>query len=348
MRSALVGTGAIARQHLACLAQLPGVEIAGVCDLSRSSAEWAAERYGAGAWFTDFEEMLSRTRPDVVHVTTPVTSHFLLAMASLQSGAHVVLEKPATVTADELEALLDQGGRAGLALVEDYNYLFNPPVRSLLELAARGELGDVVHAEAAFATDIMRADSPFDDPDTPHPAVSLPGGPVGDFVTHLAALAHAVVGAHRSVQTLWSDEGRGDGVPTELVALVEAERANATLRFSSRTKPSTFSLGVSGSQRSATATIGDGRLVIRREVKWRRPLHAIGHGMASTAGAARASVRVPWQRLAGGPGPYIGLWELLRLTYDALRAGASPPVSPRQIADVNRLRWDVIAQDSRP
>lgn len=348
MRSALVGTGAIARQHLACLAQLPAVEIAGVCDLSRASAEWAAERYGARAWFTDAEEMLDRVRPDVVHITTPVTSHFALATAALESGAHVIIEKPVTVAPDELEALIDHAERAGLVLVEDYNYVFNPSVQRLLALAGSGALGDVVHAEAAFSTDIMQPGSPFNDPGAPHPALSLPGGPVGDFVTHLAALAHAVVGPHHAVTTLWSDEGRGDGVRTELVALVQAERATATLRFSSRTKPSTFSLRVSGSERSALATMGDDRLVVQREVKWRRPLEVIGHGVTTTVGAARASVRVPWQRLGGGPGPYVGLWELVARTYHALRAGSPPPVSHRQVADVNRLRWDVLAQDVRP
>ena len=50
MKVALIGAGQIARQHLACLKTLPGVELAAVCDLSAATAEATAERYGIGAW----------------------------------------------------------------------------------------------------------------------------------------------------------------------------------------------------------------------------------------------------------------------------------------------------------
>jgi predicted dehydrogenase len=98
MKAALIGAGQIARQHLACLKTLPGVELAAICDLSPATAEAAAERYGISAWFTDHRAMLEKARPDVVHVTTPPNSHFRLAMDSLDAGAHVIVEKPATST----------------------------------------------------------------------------------------------------------------------------------------------------------------------------------------------------------------------------------------------------------
>ena len=114
MRTALIGAGQIARQHLACLRQLPGVEVAAVCDRSPAVAECAAERYGIAAWYTDHERMLGEVRPDVVHVTTPLTSHFRLAMDALDAGAHVIVEKPATATFAELEdSSRSPGGRDG-------------------------------------------------------------------------------------------------------------------------------------------------------------------------------------------------------------------------------------------
>jgi predicted dehydrogenase len=84
---------------------LPGIQIAAVCDLSPATAEAAAERYEIEAWFTDYRAMLDKVRPDVVHVTTPPTSHFRLCMDSLDAGAHVVVEKPATPTLEELDTL---------------------------------------------------------------------------------------------------------------------------------------------------------------------------------------------------------------------------------------------------
>jgi len=92
MKAALIGAGQIARQHLTCLKSLPGVELTAVCDQSPATAEAAAERYDIRAWFTDHRDMLEKARPDVVHVTTPPTSHFGLAMDSFDAGAHVIVE----------------------------------------------------------------------------------------------------------------------------------------------------------------------------------------------------------------------------------------------------------------
>ena len=175
MRAALIGAGQIARQHLACLKELPGVEVVGVCDLSRAMAESAAERYGVPGWFTDSRAMLERARPDVVHVTTPPTSHHPLAMAALEAGAHVILEKPATVTFDQLDGLVDLARSKGRALVEDYNYLYNGATREILRLIEGGEFGDVTHAEVFICLDILGEGSPFADPNAPHPCLAMAG-----------------------------------------------------------------------------------------------------------------------------------------------------------------------------
>src|SRR5436305_11447 len=113
MRAALIGTGQIAQQHLACLRALPGITLVGVCDLSRAMAESAAERFGVAAWFTDHRAMLDAVRPDIVHITTPPASHFRLAMDALTAGSHVIVEKPATAARAELDVLLRSASQAG-------------------------------------------------------------------------------------------------------------------------------------------------------------------------------------------------------------------------------------------
>lgn len=345
MRSALVGTGAIARQHLACLSELPGVEIVGVCDVSRVSAEWAAERYGARAWFTDHREMLARSRPEVVHITSPVTTHLALATDALDAGAHVFIEKPITVGQEDLDRLLAHAARAGRSVIEDYNYLFNPPVLGLLELIEQRALGEILHADVILCLDILGPGRGFVDPDAPHPALSLPGGPIGDFVPHLAALVERVVGAHRSVQTMWTDERRGDGRRSELQALVAADAGSASVRFSDRSRPQHFSVRVSGTEMTASAIISGRRLVVERPPQWRRPLLTARRAMAETVESARAAMRSPWERLAGLPGLYMGMWTLIERTYAALESGETLPVSPQQIRDVNRLRFEIVDED---
>src|SRR6185369_11713423 len=130
-------------------------ELAAVCDLSPVTAEAAAERYGIRAWFTDHLAMLKKARPDVVHVTTPPTPHFRLAMDSFDAGAHVIVEKPATSTFEELDTLVRRAQESDRHLVEDYNYVFNHAPQEILRRIGFGQFGAVTHVEVLICLDIL-------------------------------------------------------------------------------------------------------------------------------------------------------------------------------------------------
>src|SRR3954466_781515 len=132
--AAVVGAGVVARQHLACLSELDGAAVRAVCDLSPATAESAAERFGVAAHYTDHRELLAALAPDVVHVTPPPAAHFGIAMDALAAGAHVIVEKPIVVAADELDELLDEAEQRELLAIENYNYVFNPQTRQIRRL----------------------------------------------------------------------------------------------------------------------------------------------------------------------------------------------------------------------
>ena len=337
--AALVGTGNIARQHLACLRELPGVEVAAVCDLSPARAESAAERFGVARWFTDAAEMLDAVRPDVVHVTTPPASHFPLASAALRAGAHVIVEKPATVTAGELATLADQARAGGRLLVEDYNYVFNHAARAISDRVASGEFGEVTHVEVFIALDILGPGSPFSDPNAPHPCLALPGGAVADFLSHLASLAHAFVGPHLEARTSWGNRsGPSSPLPfDEFRALVDAERGTAALGFSARTQPDAFWLRVYGTKMQAVANLFETRLTIDRPRGGPKPLRPLWNGLAEAREVRRSAFGTLKRKLSGGPGAYEGLWDLLGRTYRAVQTDRPPPVTLDQVLAVNRL-----------
>jgi predicted dehydrogenase len=342
MKAFLIGAGHIARQHLACLRELHGVEVAGVCDLSRAAAEAAAERFGVPAWFTDHRALLDAARPDVVHITTPAPSHFRLALAALETGAHVVLEKPATETLGELETLLGRALAEDRTLVEDYNYLFNKSTLEIAALVESGSFGAVTHVEVELCLDILGPGSPFADPNAPHPCLRMAGGAIADFLTHLASLAHRFVGPHRSVRTLWSKWYPDSPLPSdEFRALVDAERGTALLSFSANTQPDGFWLRVHGERMQATANLFESRLTIDRVRGGPKPLVSLRNGLGEARDVRRDAYASLWRKLSGGPGAYEGLWELLARTYQALGSRGKPPVSTRQITEVNRLVADL-------
>ena len=203
VRVAVIGAGHISRQHLACLSQLPGVETVGICDLSPAMAEAAADQFRVPHWFTDAQEMLGSVDPDVVHVGTPPASHFALAQAALEAGAHVFVEKPITTAMDELERLIELAKQKERVLLEDHNYLYNASVEQLLAWQRSGALGDVTHVEVNVALAVLAEGSRMADPNLPHPSLKLPGGVVAEFLSHMAYLCHAFVGPYGAVHSSW-------------------------------------------------------------------------------------------------------------------------------------------------
>ena len=337
MKAVLIGAGHIARQHLACLRELPGVEIAGVCDLSPATAESAAERFNIARWFTDSNVMLETVRPDVVHVTTPPGSHFALASTALNAGAHVVVEKPVTATYDELVTLAERSRQTGRALVEDYNYIYNSATRRILDLIESGDFGQVVHVEVFITLDILGKGSPFIDPNAPHPCLALKGGAIADFLTHLASLAHAFVGAHRVAYPIWSKRESSPLPYDEFRAVIEAERGTACLGFSGRAQPDAFWLRVYGTKMNAVANLFETRLTLDHLRGGPKPLRPLWNSMSEAIAIKRSAFGSLTRKLSGGPGAYEGLWELLARSYQAFQSGKTPPIDLKDVLEVNAL-----------
>jgi len=345
MRAALIGAGSIARQHLGCLKNMRGVDLAGVCDLSAATAEAAAERHGVREWFTDHRVMLEKVRPHVVHVTTPPTSYFQLAMAALDAGAHVIVEKPATSTFEELEALTRRAEQVGRVLVENHNYVFNAAPLEIARRIESGELGAVTHVEARVCLDILGS-SGFADPNSPHPALELAGGAIAEFLPHLASLAHRFVGPHRTAHTVWTK--RKDSVLPfdEFQAVVEGERGTASLGFSASAQPDAFWLRVYGEKMQATANLFETRLTFDGPRPVPRPLRALVNGIDEGSAVQRAAIKTFFRKFKG-PCAYEGLWELLGRVYQALDRGAALPITTADVLAVNRLVEDLKPRERR-
>lgn len=287
--------------------------------------------------------MLQQLGPDVVHVTTPVTSHFSIAMDALAAGAHVIVEKPATVTFPELTTLVDQASASRRHIVEDYPYLYSSQIKRIRHDIESGAMGQVVRIEIQVNLDL----GPITDPHCPHPSLSLPGGAISDFLPHLASLAHLFIGPARQVRTHWQKLRPGMLPFDEFSALVTGERAVAALGFSANAQPDAFHLRVYGTRMQAHANLFKTFLSTAPAGPGPRALVSARNGLVEGAAVWQHVFRSLSRGLQGGPGTYEGLWDLLRATYSALGAGQTPPVTAQQVLEVNRLVSDLVAEANR-
>jgi predicted dehydrogenase len=259
-----------------------------------------------------------------------------------------LVEKPIALDRRGFAELRSTAQRSDRFLIENYNYLFNPPVQRILALIESGEFGDVVHVDAHFCSDILGKGSKHIDPNAPSPFHSLPGGPIVDFITHLAYLAHSFVGAHRTAHTAWANRsGEGSVRWDEFRALVAADRGTASLGFSAHAQPDVFSLRVHGTRMRATASLFEPLLCVERLRDGPPPLMPMWNGLSAARAYAGSAVSGLWGKLRGIPGTYAGLWALVRRLYEGLERGDGPPVTLEQIDAVNRLVQDLLAGAER-
>lgn len=111
VRLAVVGCGVIGREHLQAAAALDGVEVVAVADLSHDVVQRAAADFAIDRMYTDPLEVLTDSRVEAVILALPTAPRQALALAALGAGKHVLLEKPAAATVEDLRTLIAARGQ---------------------------------------------------------------------------------------------------------------------------------------------------------------------------------------------------------------------------------------------
>jgi predicted dehydrogenase len=158
-RAGIIGLGARGEAHCRMLGQLPGVEIAAVCDIDRSRMENAAailQAMGAPAptLHGDYREMLDNHALDLVVVVTPWEDHTPMCMSALDAGAHVATEVPAAISLKQCWDLVAkaESARRHCIMLENVNY--GRAELTLLNMVRQGRLGEINYCEGGYEHDL--------------------------------------------------------------------------------------------------------------------------------------------------------------------------------------------------
>ncbi|MEQ1620909.1 MAG: Gfo/Idh/MocA family oxidoreductase [Methylococcales bacterium] len=128
LKCAVVGTGYLGKFHAEKYASLPDCELVAVVDTNEAAAQAIAEKFGAQA-FTDYHDILGKV--DAVSIVVPTTLHHIVSRDFLNAGAHVLVEKPITVTVAEADELIAIAKEKNLTLQVGHLERFNPAVLGL-------------------------------------------------------------------------------------------------------------------------------------------------------------------------------------------------------------------------
>jgi predicted dehydrogenase len=139
MRIGLIGCGKVGGIHAAALAKLPETELVAVCDSQADRAAAFAARYG-GRPYTDVGALLRESPPEIVLIGTPHPLHAEPAIRAMESGAHVLVEKPLAADLHDCDAMLAAANRAGVQLGVISQRRFYEPVQRMKAAIEAGKL----------------------------------------------------------------------------------------------------------------------------------------------------------------------------------------------------------------
>ncbi len=146
IRCALVGAGYIASWHATAIAARSGMRVSAICDTSPAAAQGLAEALGVPA-LTDLDALLSDDHCDAVHVLTPPQSHRDIAIAALNAGKHVLVEKPVALSSADAGDMIEAAERSGKVLGVGHNFLGTPSYVRLKQAIQAGALGQISVAD---------------------------------------------------------------------------------------------------------------------------------------------------------------------------------------------------------
>ncbi|MCZ2147203.1 MAG: Gfo/Idh/MocA family oxidoreductase [Bryobacterales bacterium] len=148
IRIGVIGYGYWGPNLVRNFVESPDTRVVMVSDLKQDRLDLVQRRYPGVEVTTDFQEILNHPNIDAVAISTPVSTHFPLALQALQSGKHVLVEKPMTTTSEDALRLIDEAERRKLILMVDHTFVYTGAVRKIRELIDKGSLGDIYYYDS--------------------------------------------------------------------------------------------------------------------------------------------------------------------------------------------------------
>lgn len=128
--------------------QTPGLRLEYLCDLDAERARQVLGEYSTVRVSDSLTDVLADPAVQAVAIATPAATHYAVAMAALEAGKHVLVEKPLAPTFEEGRQLVEAAERHNRILMLDHTYCYTSQVRHIRELVRGGQLGDLQYIDS--------------------------------------------------------------------------------------------------------------------------------------------------------------------------------------------------------
>ncbi len=144
LRVGIIGIGIWSTMsHVPALLQTGRVELVSICRRSSDKLAFSRKQLGAAKAYTDWQELLAQDQLDAVVISTPHHMHAKQAVAALERGLHVLVEKPMALTGQDAQHMNEAAKRANRILMVGYNRRFHGLWRTAKQMLAENAIGPI-------------------------------------------------------------------------------------------------------------------------------------------------------------------------------------------------------------
>jgi predicted dehydrogenase len=148
LRVGVIGYGYWGPNLVRNFMETPGATVGAVSDLRPNRLTECQNRYPAIRVSTDYHTLIEDPTLDAILVSTPVSTHYRLALEAIQAGKHVLVEKPLTSNSDDALHLIEAAEKQRVTLMVDHTFVYTGAVRKIRELVSSGDLGRLYYYDS--------------------------------------------------------------------------------------------------------------------------------------------------------------------------------------------------------
>lgn len=239
----LVGAGVIGKRHIDALGHIPQGELVAIADPFPAAADYA--RSLGVPVYNSAGEMAAKSGAEAIIIATPTERHLDDAMACMEAGAHLLIEKPITATVAEADKIIAYSNQHELHVLVGHQRRYYPCSHTAKQMIADGKLGQLIGMTGQWNA---KKDAPYYEPDWRKDAKA---GPVLTNLIHEMDLLRYICGDIVSVSAEVTNHNQNfDKEDAVAISLRFANQAVGTFLLSDRTpSPWTWEFGIGESDR---------------------------------------------------------------------------------------------------
>lgn len=223
MKFGFAGLGFAAQNlHLPAVRAVPGgTSVGGVDPSPERQADW--ERLDAGSCYSSLDELLERSRPDVLVVATPPDSHADTCLRAFEAGVNVICEKPFVETLEQADTVIEAATRSGRWIAVNHEFRYMPIFSELSPLISRPDIGNPILLHCTQFMDL----APWEEK-VPWRA-AMPDRSLFEGGVHLVDLLHVLAGRLPVAVTASTSSGLDPSRVADAVDLVTLDYGGGML-----------------------------------------------------------------------------------------------------------------------